>query len=134
LTAAEGVLDAVLQAVDRESAGFRSRIVASMKAYLCGDERPEFGGPLRTDARRVEAMLTERGYFAEATVSDGGAELALRMCPLLSVARRNPALCDAELECLKEGLQAYTVTRSAHRLAGAGHCVYSISADHPSLA
>lgn len=57
------------------------------------------------------------------SVDDSEASIVIVHCPILEAARKFPALCESELEWIRENSGA-TVERTHHRLAGQSTCVY----------
>lgn len=83
------------------------------------------GLPPAERARAVAAALTDEGYMAEWTGTDGAVRLVEHHCPIRAVAERFPELCAAEARFLETVLGA-TVERTAHMLNGCGACEYHV--------
>jgi predicted ArsR family transcriptional regulator len=127
LSAVETLFAAVLQAVEEEPSFVRQRTIAVMTEAFCGIAPDEHVTSLRSRAARVRATLGARGFAPDFTIGEAGAELVLRVCPLLSLASRRSILCEAELECLRTSFPESKVTRIAFRFEGGEPCSYRIS-------
>jgi predicted ArsR family transcriptional regulator len=128
----ETLFAAVLQAVEEEPSFVRQRTIAVMAETFCGIAPDEHVTSLRSRAARVRAKLGERGFAPDFTIGEAGAELVLRVCPLLSLASRHSILCDAELECLRTSFPQSKVTRIGFRFEGGEQCSYWISEPSPA--
>jgi predicted ArsR family transcriptional regulator len=77
--------------------------------------------------RELADLVHRFGFFPTLeTPAEGTAELTLRHCPLISVARNHPAICEVECAALSTVVGSAVVFRSAHRVAGDPVCTYTI--------
>ena len=68
------------------------------------------------------------GYFPKLEVLDNGpADLSLRHCPLLSVAKSHPGICAVEKRAMERVLPGALIERTAHRVEGDPVCVYRVT-------
>jgi DeoR family suf operon transcriptional repressor len=78
----------------------------------------------------VATVLSEDGYMAEGTTSDGASSATLteHNCAILEIAERFPEICDAEARFLQQVLGGQ-VRRERHILNGCSACEYRVRFD-----
>lgn len=121
--------DALLTALEEEGAGMYERIV-SRAAFLHLEQEWKKLGSLDFPSRCAEVprVLDECGYLPEITPEPNG-ELTLRLhhCPLMSIAREHPAVCEAECQWISQAFAPGTVRRTEKMGDGQGTCSYRIT-------
>lgn len=116
-------------AIESEDAGVRERVlqrlveaqVELVEANVQGDSTAE-------RLLEVAHLIEGYGYFPLLElVDDSPATMSLRHCPLLSLARRHPHICQAEADALRVVLPGAGVRRTLHRLDGDAICQYTVA-------
>lgn len=79
--------------------------------------------------RRVPELikvLDDYGYLPESReLEPGTIEVSIGNCPIFTLARHHPAICEAELRCLQQAAGRGTVSRSGHTAAGDSSCSFT---------
>jgi len=122
------VLDHLTQTVGRESAvrAFETRyedLTRRLQGELAGV----------SDERRLEAvarLMSEAGYMAEWSETDGVFRFAEHNCALRAVAEKYPEICAAEEKFLEAALGA-VVARRTHIVSGCNACEYAVTFNAP---
>lgn len=110
------------QPLDREAWGRRL-------AESCDPGGDEGGSPpadYRTRLAQVQKVLAGWGNAPAIRRDEAGPVLVLESCPVLSIARRHPGLCDVERICISELLHAPVPDRGRWRLDGGSSCSYRL--------
>lgn len=122
------VLDHLTQTVGRESA---VRAFETKYEDLTRRLQGELAGV--SDERRLEAvarLMSEAGYMAEWSETDGVFRFAEHNCALRAVAEKYPEICAAEEKFLEAALGA-VVARRTHIVSGCNACEYAVTFNAP---
>jgi len=122
------VLDHLTQTVGRESAvrAFETRyedLTRRLQGELAG-----VPGERRLEA--VARLMSEAGYMAEWSETDGVFRFAEHNCALRAVAEKYPEICAAEEKFLEAALGA-VVARRTHIVSGCNACEYAVTFNTP---
>jgi len=122
------VLDHLTLTVGRESAvrAFETRyedLTRRLQGELAG-----VPGERRLEA--VARLMTEAGYMAEWSETDGVFRFAEHNCALRAVAEKYPEICAAEEKFLEAALGA-VVARRTHIVSGCNACEYAVTFNAP---
>lgn len=122
------VLDHLTHTVGRESA-----VRAFERRYedLTRRLQGELAGV--SDEHRLEAvarLMSEAGYMAEWSETDGVFRFAEHNCALRAVAEKYPEICAAEEKFLEAALGA-VVARRTHIVSGCNACEYAVTFNTP---
>lgn len=122
------VLDHLTQTVGRESAvrAFETRyedLTRRLQGELAG-----VSGERRLEA--VARLMSEAGYMAEWSETDGVFRFAEHNCALRAVAEKYPEICAAEEKFLEAALGA-VVARRTHIVSGCNACEYAVTFNAP---
>jgi DeoR family suf operon transcriptional repressor len=122
------VLDHLTQTVGRESAvrAFETRyedLTRRLQVELAG-----VPGERRLEA--VARLMSEAGYMAEWSETDGVFRFAEHNCALRAVAEKYPEICAAEEKFLEAALGA-VVARRTHIVSGCNACEYAVTFNAP---
>ncbi len=82
------------------------------------------GGPGRTRAESISAVLAEHGFAPEVTQGKSGLHMKLANCPFRAVAMGDPSVCEFDSNLI-EGVLGMPVTRDSCIAKGDSCCVYS---------
>ena len=75
----------------------------------------------------LAAILDEDGYLASSAKTDDGWEIVEHNCAILDVAQKYGTACGTELGFLRDVMPGIVVERTAHMMAGAHVCAYSLT-------
>lgn len=123
----------LLDAVEAEGEAVVERVFGRLLA-----EQVEVAGAAVSASARPRRVLelvefiARYGYFPRLEgVDSGSPSITLRHCPLLSVARQHPGLCEVECRAMRTVLPGASVVRTEHRLQGDSACTYVITWPEP---
>jgi len=120
-------LNGVLTAASELDPGLVDTLLRRMGRLRYEDSRERLDG--RSFDERLElvrSIYASEGFLPLATRrSEGQYELTLYHCPIMDTATSFPSICDAELACVRESLDARTDV-AEHRLHGRRVCKFVI--------
>lgn len=105
----------------------------AQRVFMRGAEVMFEGLAARVEGRRqdqrvsaVVRVLDDHGYLPTVRDVDPAIqEVSIGHCPMFTLARRFPQICEAELRCLQLAAGTATVARSAHTAAGDSACTFT---------
>ncbi len=115
------------QVAERDGRGAVVRLFEERYAQLTRKLQSELAvAPHERRLEVVARVMTEAGYMADWSETDGAFRFAEHNCALRAVVQRFPEVCAAEEQFLKDVLGA-EVERQAHIVSGCNACEYAIS-------